>query len=304
MYHKRFNKLTSRDYAINRLLVAASSRGVTLKIYTPDQFDLEVDSAVKDSILLDGKRMPLPDFVLPRMGVGTSYFALAVLRQLVRLGVYCCNHPSTIEYVTDKLRMHEWFVSANLPTPKTMLVKCALDFATVRQMIGYPMIVKRVNGTDGIGTYLCESEDRLKVLLNFSGPSVSDYPIILQEFIQCSFGKDLRVFVIGGRVVGCVKRVAQSGFKANFSQGARLMSYPDAALAHSLALEVVNGLNLDVAGVDLLFDRQGYKVCEANSSPGFQGIEHVLGVPVADYILDFLISQVKSSVPCFSPSCQ
>ncbi len=113
--------------------------------------------------------------------------------------------------------------------------------------------------------------------------------IILQEYISPSYGKDLRVFVIGGKVVGCMKRKAYSGFKANYSLGASVEHFSLTKEVEWLAIETARLMELEIAGVDLLFDHDGFKICEANSSPGFEGLEKVVGHHIAEDILSYII---------------
>ena len=112
--------------------------------------------------------------------------------------------------------------------------------------------------------------------------------IIIQEFMQHSRGKDLRVFVLGGRVIGCMLRSSKTSFKANFSTGGEVASFDLTPEIEWLATETARLLNLDIAGIDLLFDESGYKVCEANSAPGFQGLEKVVGKHIAEDIMDYI----------------
>jgi RimK family alpha-L-glutamate ligase len=113
--------------------------------------------------------------------------------------------------------------------------------------------------------------------------------IILQEFIEKSRGTDLRAFVLGGRVIGCMQRTSETSFKANFSKGAKVEPYALTPEIEWLATESARLANLDIAGIDLLFDDDGYKICEANSSPGFKGMEKAIGQSVAEDILDYII---------------
>ena len=191
LYKKKQADLGESDYGVNRLLAAAKAKDIALSVYAPEQFELVVTRADRKSILVDGKPEVLPDFILPRMGAGTTYFALAVIRQLERLGVYSCNGSSTIERVKDKLHVHQILAQSNLPTPKTMLLKFPVDIDIVRNEIGFPVIIKNITGTEGQGIYLCESEDKFDDLMDLIYCNNQKANIILQEFIETSRGKDL-----------------------------------------------------------------------------------------------------------------
>lgn len=293
LYFKSQAQISERDYGVWRLLEVAKKRGIDLKVYRPDQFELVVTRDDRKSILVDGKPTPIPDFLIPRMGSGTNYFALAVIRQLERLGVYVCNSSVAVETVKDKLHMHQLLSQGNLPTPKTMLLKFPADLDVVRQEIGFPVVVKNITGTEGNGIYLCQSEDRfndLMELIYINNPSAN---IILQQFIASSSGQDLRVFVVGGKIIGCMRRFSQTSFKANFSRGGQVESFDLTPEAQQLAIQTAALANLDIAGIDLLFGENGFKVCEANSSPGFKGLEQVMGRNIAEQIIDYITAKVN-----------
>ena len=259
----------------------------------PNQFELIVSRDDKKSILVDEQATPSPDFIIPRLGSQSTYFSLAVIRQLERLGVYSCNSSSTVETVKDKLQMHQLLAQSNLPTPKTMLVKFPMDINIVKNEIGFPAVIKNVTGSEGAGIYLCESEDKFTDLMELVYSNNEKANIIIQEFLQKSHGKDLHVFVLGGKVIGCMKRSSKNSFKANFSRGAKVEPFKLTSEIEWLATETARLVGLDIAGIDLLFDKKGYKICEANSSPGFKGLEMVVGNNVAEQILDYTSLKVR-----------
>ena len=296
LYGKPQNELNENDHGVQRLLQAARAKGIELEVYSPVQFELVVTRNDRHSILLNGKPSPLPDFLIPRIGSNTTYFGLAVIRQLERLGVYSCNSSTTIELVKDKLQMHQLLAQTNLPTPKTMLIKFPGDIDVVKNEIGFPAIVKNITGTEGSGIYLCESEEKFKDLMELIYSNNAQANVILQEFIAHSYGKDLRVFVLGGRVIGCMKRFSTTSFKSNFSRGGEVESFKLTPEIEWLATETAKIVNLDVTGVDLLFDKNTYKICEANSSPGFKGLEMVVGENIAEQILDYIAVKVKGHI--------
>ena len=189
--------------------------------------------------------------------------------------------------------MHQILAYSKLPTPKTMLAKFPVDISVVKREIGVPLIIKNVTGTQGRGVYLCESEEKFSDIMELIYANNENANIIIQEFIETSYGKDLRVFVIGGKVVGCMQRIAKSGFKANFSIGADVQPFELTPEAEWIATEAARLLNLDVAGVDLLFGEDGkYLICEANSSPQFHGLENVVGQRIADDILEYVLVKI------------
>jgi len=287
LYRKRRSEITHRDNGIRRFLQAAKTQDIDLDIYSPDQFDL-VATNQKNTILIDGHPTPLPAVVLPRMGSNTTYYALAVIRQLERLGVYCCNSSEAIEIAKDKLHLHQLLTEYNLPTPKTMLLKFPIDLPLIKREIGFPLIIKKITGMEGHGVYLCESAEKFQDLMEFIENTHHQSPLILQEFMADSSGKDLRVFVLGDRVIGCMKRYSETSFKANFSRGGKVEAFHLTPEIEWLALETAKLAKLEIAGIDLLFDKDHYKICEANSSPGFKGMEVVIGKTVAEQILEYV----------------
>ena len=296
LYSTKQADLTESDHGVGRLLFAAKAKGILLEVYTPDQFELVVTGDGRKSILLDGKPAPLPDFLIPRMGSNTTYFALAVIRQLEHLGVYSCNSSSTIEIVRDKLQMHQLLAQSKLPTPKTMLVKFPVDTEVVRREIGFPVVVKNITGTEGNGIYLSDNDEKFTDLMELIYTNNSRAHIILQEFVSNSRGRDLRVFVLGGRVVGCMKRFSETSFKANFSRGGQVEPFEITPEIEWLATEAARMVNLDITGIDLLFADKGYMICEANSSPGFKGLEQVVGENIAEQILDYIMVRVSGHI--------
>lgn len=296
LYFKNHEHVGEKDHGVSRLLEVAKKRGIDLKVYRPEQFELVVTRGDRKSILVDGKPTPVPDFLIPRMGSSTPYFALAIIRQLERLGVYVCNSSVTIETVKDKLHMHQLLAHSNLPTPKTMLLKFPVDIEVVKREIGFPVVVKNITGTEGNGIYLCQSEDKFTDLMELIYSNNASANIILQEFIASSSGRDLRVFIVGGKIIGCMQRIAKTGFKANYSRGGTVEKFTLTPDAEWLATEAARLVNLDIAGIDLLFGENGYKVCEANSSPGFKGLEQVMGKNIAEQIIDYITVKVSGTI--------
>jgi gamma-F420-2:alpha-L-glutamate ligase len=295
VFSKKEQELTEKDYSVLRLLEAARIRNIDLQVITPEQFELIVTRGDRKSVLINDEQVPLPNFVIPRMGACTTYYALAVIRQLEYLGVYVCNNADAISSVKDKLYMHQLLSHSKLATPHTMLAKFPIEIDVVKREIGFPLVIKNVTGTQGAGIYLCESEDKFIDVMELIYTNNSTANIILQEFVQKSRGQDLRVFVIGGRVVGCMKRASKSSFKANFSKGGEVSSFDLTPEIEWLSAETAKLLNLDVAGVDLLFDEGGFKVCEANSSPGFCGLEKVTGKVIAESIIEYILIKIGAN---------
>ena len=289
IYKQSETDLKPESYEIRCFVKSAKEQNIDLKILRPEQFDLIVTREDQKSIFIDGKPVPLPDFVLPRMGAGTTYFALSILRHLEKLGVPCINSSFSIEIVKDKLFSQQILAEKNLPVPKTMLMKFPVNAGLVESQIGFPVVIKALSGSQGKGVFLAEKKSHLIDLIQLIEVTNPKFNLILQEFIQSSFGRDLRVFVIGGRVVGCMERTAADmGFKANFSSGGTVQEHEVTSEIEWLATEASRILGLDIAGVDLLFDENHFKICEVNSSPGFQGLHSCCNVNIPDEVYHYL----------------
>lgn len=276
-----------------KLIETARKSGIELELHDPREIEIIVTQEDRKSVLLYDKVTNLPDFIFPRMGATTSYFALAVIRHLERLGVYSVNASEAIERVKDKLFQMQ-ILAEKFPIPKTMLVKFPVNPDLVARQLGFPVIIKTLSGSQGSGVILshdAQSFEDLGNLIQITNPNAE---IILQEFISSSRGRDLRVFVIGNKVVGCMERFStDDSFKANFSRGGSVRKFEVTPEIEALALRATEEVGLEISGVDLLFDETGYKVCEVNSSPGFKGMEQATGIDVAKELIDYIKSVVR-----------
>ena len=183
--------------------------------------------------------------------------------------------------------MKEW--ESNLDIPKTMLLRHPIDVSFVEKHIGFPAIIKTISGSYGRGVFLAETKKQFKQLLSLAELTKPSYNIIIQEFIKDTWGKDLRVLVVNNKVVGCMMRQAKDDdFRANITRGGEGFPYEVNEKIEWLASESAKVLDLDIAGVDLLFDGDGYKICEINSNPGFEGMEQYTKKNIAEEIVQFI----------------
>jgi len=177
---------------------------------------------------------------------------------------------------------------AGLPIPKTMLTRFPCKAELVEKVVGFPCVLKVATGSHGAGVYLCRTPKEFEDLSELISSLDSKTSMIIQEYISDSEGRDLRVIVIGGRVVGAMQRTATDGsFKANISRGGEGAPYDVDDEMEMLAIQVAKVLDLDIAGVDLLFHPDGYKICEANSSPGFKGFEKALDINIPEKVFSY-----------------
>ena len=277
------------SWETNRLVKEFTKQDIEIRVVNPNDVDIFVDRDDRKSIIVGGKPRALPDFVIPRTGSGTTYFIKAIIRHLERLGVTLINGSNAIDTVKDKLYTQQILGESNLPVPKTLLVRHPINLEWVEQNIGFPVIIKTLSGSFGAGVFMAEDKKQFKQLLKMAEITKKSYNIIVQEFIKDSWGKDLRVFVLNGKVVGCMMRQAvDDDFRANITRGGEGIPYQIDENIEWLGGESARLLGLDIAGVDLLFDNGGYKICEVNSSPGFEGMDKFTHTNIAEDIVNFV----------------
>ena len=281
------------NFEVDRLVEEFEKQGVDIRVVNPKDVDIFVDRDDRKSIIVDGKPRKLPDFVLPRTGSGTTYFIKAIIRHMERLGVTMINGSESIDAVKDKLYSQQILGQSNLPVPKTMLVKHPIDLELVEKNLSYPMVVKTLSGSYGAGVFLVEDRKQFRQLMKMAEITKPSYNIILQEFIQDSYGKDLRVLVVNGKVVGCMMRQSVDGdFRANITRGGEAIPYQIDENIEWLGGECARLLHLDIAGVDLLFNDGNYVICEVNSAPGFKGMEEYTNKNIAVEMVNYVIKKI------------
>ncbi len=282
LFNEEIEAPSSEAFEVRRFLSEGREMGIDVKVFNPEQFDLLVTEEDRGSMLIDGQPTPLPDFLLPRTYVvDTGYFPLAIIRQFERLGVKVFNNSASIELVADKLHTHQALIEAGIPTPPTMLAKFPVNIELIEQKIGFPIVVKTLLGVNGTGVFLMENHKNFVDLMALIGETNPNIQLIFQKFIAMSKGRDIRAFVVDGKVIASMERRAGGDdFKANISQGGYGIEIELDARAEELAVKTAEILNLQVAGIDLLFDENGYTICEANSFPGFKGLESYCKVNV------------------------
>ncbi|MDF1645779.1 MAG: RimK family alpha-L-glutamate ligase [Legionellaceae bacterium] len=284
----------TKHHGRNRLLEAAKRKGIDLQFYSPNQFSLLVNPGKTTTIIRDDAYTTLPDFIIPRLFIDDiSYLGLSLLRHFEQLGVYVCNHVESIAICKDKLRTMQCLNQAHIPVPRTMLMKYPMSMKYIRSEIGFPLVIKVISGSQGKGVHLCESEAALDELMGVFSYQMDQRPMLIQEFIADSYGRDLRVIVVGGQAVACMQRSASSGFRANYSRDGHVKAYPMTPEIKTLAEASAKAIGLDILGLDLLFNHGEFTVCEANAMPGFKGIESATHVDIADKIIDHIQAVVR-----------
>jgi RimK family alpha-L-glutamate ligase len=282
------------DFETQRLITVFTQMGITASVVVPNLFDIVVHLVHKGRIYYDGTLVKLPDLLLTRTGSGTDYFAAAVIRQIEKLGVIVVNNSSAIELVKDKLATHQQLTTHLIPTPNTMLLHFPVKTQVIRDEIGFPCVVKVITGSYGQGVHLCHNKKQFEATMELIDNLGSKKSMIVQQYIAATDGKDLRVLVIGGKVLAAMRRSAPPGdFRANITKGGTGEPFPLTEEIEHISRETARVMGLDIAGVDLLFGYDGFKVCECNSAPGFEGFEKYVNMDVAQAIANFISLKLK-----------
>ena len=293
LFHRELRRDVPEAAEVFRFQQSAAEAGIQLDVLNPRDFELIVDSTEGWSAIYQGRKLPKPDLIIPRTGSETSYFTLAVLRHFERQGVAMVNSSTAIEAVADKLQTLQILSGAGIPIPKTILGKFPVDVNVIERELGFPVVVKTLRGTRGNGVLLCANREQFNDLANLLDGAQSGSDFIFQQYVKASHGRDVRVLVVNGRAVAAMERRSTDGsFKSNISLGGVGSAFEPPASMAELAVRVASVLGLDVAGVDILLDSDGYRICEANSSPGFQGLEKACRISVPHEIFGAMQSRL------------
>jgi ribosomal protein S6--L-glutamate ligase len=283
-------------YSTRVLAETARARGHDCMILDTLQFDIRV-SKRNAELFYQGQPVPRYDAIIPRIGASITFFGLAVVRQFEMMGVYCVNESQAIARSRDKLRSLQILSRHDIGLPPTIYTRQADHVPScIERVDGPPVIVKLLQGTQGIGVVLAESTAAASSVIEaFHG---LEQNILIQKFIRESKGADIRALVVGRKVVAAMRRQAVAGeFRSNIHRGgtAKKMKLPSEYRKTALAAARVLGLR--VAGVDMIESRDGPMVMEVNSSPGLEGIQKATGVDVADAIVDLIEREVTPPPP-------
>jgi gamma-F420-2:alpha-L-glutamate ligase len=281
------------NWETQKLIEAFAERDLQAVAYQPKNFDIIASRRGGRSIRYQGQEVSLPQLVLVRTGAATYYFSQTLLRQLEGFGIPVVNSCDSIMKSRDKMWTSQLLAQAKIPVPRTMLVNFPIDIDIVQTEIGFPCVVKLVSGSQGKGVYLCHDRKFFVDLMELIHNLKTKKSILVQQYVTDGrAASDLRVWVLGGRAVVAMKRMAPDGdFRANISNGGHGLPWTLTSDIATLAESVSHAFGLDIAGIDLLSDGQQHWVCEANSSPGFEGIDHYCRTDMAQLMVDFLCSK-------------
>jgi ribosomal protein S6--L-glutamate ligase len=282
--------ILSRDgtlYSCKRLREAAVSRGHQIEILDPLSCYMSIDPAAS-AVHYKGRQLPHFDAVIPRIGSAITYYGTASLRQFEMLGSYPLNESVAITRARDKLRSLQLLARQGIDLPVTGIAHSPDDTSDLIAMVGgAPLVVKLVEGTQGIGVVLAETRQAAESVIDaFRGLNAH---ILVQEYIAEAKGRDVRCLVVGDEVVAAIERQAKEGdFRSNLHRGGVATVATITPRERELALAAVKTLGLDVAGVDILRANRGPLVMEVNASPGLEGIEKTTGVDIAGKMIHWI----------------
>lgn len=278
-----------KAYSTRSLLDAARSRGHTVDVLDTFRFGISLETEFPD-LYYGGEPLETEegdgyDAVVPRIGASVTYFGTAVVRQFEQMGVYCVNSALGINNSRDKLRSLQILSRHEVGIPPTAFVRARSDvLPAIRRVGGAPVIIKLLEGTQGVGVILADTEKMAETI--FETLQSARQNVLIQKFVSESKGKDVRAFVVGDRVVAAMRRVAQAGeFRSNVHRGGRTEAVELSPVFERTAVRAAHILGLQVAGVDMLEGADGPQIMEVNSSPGLEGIETATGVDVAGAII-------------------
>lgn len=284
-------------YSTRRLIEAAEARGHEVRVLDALRCYMNITSR-RPSIHYKGENLTGFDAVIPRIGASITFYGTAVLRQFEMMGVYPLNESVAITRSRDKLRSLQLLAREGIGLPVTGFAHKPDDIEDLMKMVGgAPAVIKLLEGTQGIGVVLAETDKAAESVLEaFMGLKTN---ILVQEFIKEAGGADIRCFVVDGKVVAAMKRQGKEGeFRSNLHRGGSAALTRLTPEERSTAVRAAKIMGLGVAGVDILRSNHGPVVMEVNSSPGLEGIETATGKDVAGMIIQSMekaLEKKKSS---------
>jgi ribosomal protein S6--L-glutamate ligase len=284
-----------KSYSTRRLVEAATLRGYEAVVLDHLQCNLVLEKG-QPGIIYQGQVIEGFDAIIPRIGASVTFYGTAVVRQFEMMKVRTAVDSQAIVRSRDKLRSMQILSRAGVGMPKTAFTNYSEDVpGMIQQVGGAPVIIKLLEGTQGLGVVLAESAKAAQSVIEaFHNLKAR---IIVQEFIAESKGADLRAFVVNGEVVGAMKRQGKEGeFRSNLHRGGVGTLVKLSRAEKAAALLATKALGLGIAGVDMLQSKRGPLVLEVNSSPGLEGIEKATTLDIAGRIIDYTAELVSKKL--------
>lgn len=282
-------------YSTQRLIEAAKLRGHEAFPIDTMRCYMNITSA-RPTIHYKGNELDIYDAVIPRIGASVTFYGAAVVRQLEMMGVFCVNDSIAITRARDKLRSLQLLSKKGIGLPITGFAHSLDEIKDLIKMVGGPpLVIKFLEGTQGIGVILVETSKAARSVLEaFLGLKVN---IMVQEYIKEAGGADIRCFVVGGKIVAAMKRQAKSPeeFRSNLHRGGIATPAEITEEEKNMAIRAAHIIGLNVAGVDIVRSNRGPLIMEVNASPGLEGIEKTTGIDVAGEIIQFIETSMKNN---------
>lgn len=274
-------------YSTRRLVEAGLHRKHEMLVVDHTKCDLIIEKR-KPVIIYKGKKLDDVDAVIPRIGASVTFYGTAVVRQFEMMKVFSAIESQALLRSRDKLRSLQILSRAGLGLPKTVFTNYSRNVKEIVQAAGgAPVVVKLLEGTQGLGVVLAETDNAAESVIDaFNGLKVR---VIVQEFIEEAKGADIRAFVVDGVVVGAMKRQAKKGeFRSNLHRGGTAKVIELNEEEENAALKAARVMGLGICGVDMLQSKNGPLILEVNSSPGLEGIEKATGKNIAKSIIRYV----------------
>jgi len=282
----------SNLYSTNRLVEEGEKRGHDIEVIDPLKCDLIIEKE-KPTIYYKDRYLDYVDAIIPRIGSSVTFYGCAVVRQFEMMHVFTTVSSDAIIRSRDKLRSFQRLSRAGIGMPKTVFTNYSRDVEEVISHVGgTPVIIKLLEGTQGLGVVLAESKNAAESVLEaFNGLQAR---VIVQEYIKEAKGADLRALIVDNQVIGAMKRQGKDGeFRSNLHRGGRADYVKLTVEEIKAALKAARALKLPVCGVDMLESDRGPLVLEVNSTPGLEGIEKATDKNIARAIITFIERNAK-----------
>lgn len=274
-------------YSTKRLVEEAEKKGWEVRVIDYLRCSIEI---VKGELKVNyqGKELPIPDAIIPRIGASKTFYGTAMVRHFEMMDVFSTSGNLAIARSRDKLRSLQILSKHGIDMPKTVF---ASNKSSAKDVIalsgGAPLVLKILEGTQGVGVVLVDTEKAAKSVLDaFYGMDVN---LLVQEYIEEAGGADIRVFIVGDKIVGAMKRQGAEGdFRSNLHQGGHAVAHTLTRKEKATALAAARAMGLGICGVDMIPSARGSLVMEVNSSPGLEGIEKSTKINISKKIMDHI----------------
>ncbi len=274
-------------YSTRRLVEAGEQKGHQVDVIDTLQCYMDI-TKTRSVVRYQGEELPHYDAIIPRIGASVTFYGTAVVRQFEMMGTFSVNESVAISRSRDKLRSLQLLSRKNVGLPRTGFANKSNNIKDLIKTVGgAPLVIKLLEGTQGIGVVLAENNKSAESIIEaFMGLKAN---ILVQEFIEEAGGADIRCFVVGNKVVAAMKRQGAEGeFRSNLHRGGSATLVKLSKEERATAVNAAKVMGLNVCGVDILQSKTGPVVMEVNSTPGLEGIENATGKDVAGLIFDFI----------------